>query len=693
MSDLSCQYDTVLRGILDNHAEQNTKSILLRQPPKWLSEDIKHEKRIRRKLERKMRRTKTECDSLAFAAQRDLVNYKIESSKRTYLQSLIEEAAGDQKKLFDIVKSLTRQNKESPLPEHTSTKTLANDFVKYFEDKIARINVGLSQRDPEQLSVELRDRECPVKFDSFKEVNTEDVRKLIQKSKSKSCSLDPLPTWLLKECMDELVQVITRIINMSFSEGNFPEHFKEALIIPLIKKIILERIFPSYRPVSNLLYLSKLTEKAAADQLLEHCNDQDLLEWLQSAYKCGHSIETALLRVQNDIFLAMDQQKCVLLVLLDLSAAFDTVDHTMLLSRLEKRCGITGTALKWFHSYLTNRSQAVIIGSETSEHCKLSCGVPQGSVLGPLLFTIYMSPLGDVMRAHDIDFHTYADDTSLYLVFTPTQLQALAAREQMENCISDIHIWMHANRLKLNDGKTEFLVMGTKEQRAKIDLPFISVGDDQVYVSSSAKLLGVTQEPDMKLKGQVNQTVKSVSYHLHNLAKIRKYLSRSACESLTHAIISSRLDFCNSLLYGLPKYEIKRLQKLQNTAARIVVGLGPRDHITPTLMELHWLKVEERIEFKVILLIHKALFHSGPAYIKDLLTVYQQGRVLRSQNNIGIRLILPKGKVTTGDRAFAYQAPLLWNTLPDELRRDCETDTFKTLLKTYLFRKCYDDYL
>ena len=263
----------------------------------------------------------------------------------------------------------------------------------------------------------------------------------------------------------------------------------------------------------------------------------------------------------------------------------------------------------------------------------------------------------------------------------------------METCISDIRIWMHSNRLKLNDGKTEFLVMGTKEQRAKIDLPSIAVGDDQVNVSSGAKLLGVFQEPDMKLRGHINHTVKSVSFHLHNLAKITKYLNRPACESLTHSIINSHLDFCNSLLYGLPKYQIERLQKLQNTAARIVVGLGPRDHITGTLIELHWLKVEERIEFKVILLIHKALFHSGPAYIRELLTVYQQGRTLRSQNNVGVRLLLPKGKVTIGARALVYQAPLLWNTLPDELRKDCETDIFKVHLKTFLFRKCYHGHL
>ncbi len=306
---MSCQYDSVLRKIQDNHAEQETKNILLRQPPKLLSEDIKNEKRIRRQLQRKMRSTDTDLDRMAFAAQRNLVNYKIESSKRDFLQSQVEEAGSDQKKLFEIVKSLTRQTKESPLPEYTSAKTLANEFVMYFEDKITRINVGLSERDPGELSIELPERVCPTKFESFMQVSVGDVRKLIQKSKSKSCSLDPIPTWLLKEYTEELIEVITRIINISLSEGIFPEHFKEALILPLIKKLILERIFPNYRPVSNLLYLSKLTERAAADQLLDHCVDQDLLELLQSAYKTGHSIETALLRVQNDILLAMDQQK------------------------------------------------------------------------------------------------------------------------------------------------------------------------------------------------------------------------------------------------------------------------------------------------------------------------------------------------------------------------------------------------
>ncbi len=123
------------------------------------------------------------------------------------------------------------------------------------------------------------------------------------------------------------------------------------------------------------------------------------------------------------------------------------------------------------------------------------------------------------------------------------------------------------------------------------------------------------------------------------------------------------------------------------TAARIVVGLGPRNHITVTLIELHWLKVKEHIDFKVILIIHKALFHAGPGYIKDLLTVYEQGRVLRSQKITGVRLVLPKGKITTE----SHKAPLLWNTLPDELRMDCDTEVFKKVLKTYSFRKCYEE--
>ena len=189
---------------------------------------------------------------------------------------------------------------------------------------------------------------------------------------------------------------------------------------PLLKKASLDKnVLKNYRPVSNLPFLSKVLEKVIAkrlDDYLAACNMQELY---QSAYTAHHSTETALLKVKNDICKFVDDQGAAALVLLDLSAAFDTIDHGILLRRLEARFGITGSALAWIASYLTDRKEVVLIGESKSNDRSLCYGVPQGSVLGPLLFTLYTSELGDVMRRFNIQFHLYADDTQLYLPFNP----------------------------------------------------------------------------------------------------------------------------------------------------------------------------------------------------------------------------------------------------------------------------------
>ncbi len=257
---------------------------------------------------------------------------------------------------------------------------------------------------------------------AFESLTQEQVRKFIVKSPCKSCSLDPIPTALLRECLDLLLPVITDIVNMSLSNGSFPDEYKLALVTPLLKKLGLEIIFPSFRPVSNLQFLSKLTERAVASQFVDYIRDKQLKELLQSAYCEYHSTETALTKVHNDIMLAMDNQKVVLLLLLDLSAAFDTVDHDILLSRLELRFGVRGTVLQWFKSYLTDRSQAVTAQGSRSSSKVLQYGVPQGSVLGPILYCCYTAPLGDILRSQGVDFHFYADDSQIYLAFSPDVL-------------------------------------------------------------------------------------------------------------------------------------------------------------------------------------------------------------------------------------------------------------------------------
>ena len=283
--------------------------------------------------------------------------------------------------------------------------------------------------------------------------------------------------------------------------GEFPEQLKEVLVKPLLKKANLELVDKNYRPVSNWEFSGKLIEKAATDQIMEHISDNNLMEPLQSAYCSGHSMETALLKVKSGILKALGNQEIICLILLDLSAVFDTILKTGLLSRLEKRFGILGMCLNWIESYLTNRTQKVCLGSCTSTPVTLSFGVPQGSVLGPILFTLYTCLLGQICARHGIIYHLYADDMQVYLSFKPHVAGSMEnCISQLEACIGDVKEWMTLNLLKLNDDKTEFILFGTYQQLAKLNdiVVSIAIGDTKVLPVDSVHNLGYFMDKLLK---------------------------------------------------------------------------------------------------------------------------------------------------------------------------------------------------
>ena len=232
---------------------------------------------------------------------------------------------------------------------------------------------------------------------------------------------------------------------------------------------------------------ANIRQSSLASRLSEHVNEHNLSKVFQSAYKKRHSTESALVPLHNDILRAIDNGGCAILLLLDLSVAFDTVDHAILLSRLRDRFGVSGTALAWFQSYLLDRSQFVSIDGKRSSRRALSCGVPQGSVLGALLYLLYTSPLGDICRKHGLSFHLYADDTQIYIIFKPLINGSLEySKNLIQECTCDMSIWMKNNKLKLNDDKTDLLVL-TARHRPQPQMESIVVGSDLIFPSETVK--------------------------------------------------------------------------------------------------------------------------------------------------------------------------------------------------------------
>ena len=294
-----------------------------------------------------------------------------------------------------------------------------------------------------------------------------------------------------------------------------------------------------------------------ANQVSSHLTANNLHEPFQSAYRVRHSVETALTRVHNDISISLDSGRSVLLIMLDLSAAFDTIDHTILLNRLNAQFGMEGGTLAWFKNYLSGRSQVVTCNNSESPPSKLTCGVPQGSVLGPLLFSLYMAPLGDLIRQLDMSFHCYADDTQLYMSVDPNNTDNEVPK--LEQNLEIIQTWMTANLLKLNPNKTEYMVLSSKKS-TNITIPSITFNNSIIESTMAVRNLGVHFDMNLSLTKHVNSVCTNTYYHLRNIRTIKHYLPISAITSLVHSLISSRLDRCNILLTGYPNVLIHKLR-------------------------------------------------------------------------------------------------------------------------------------
>ncbi|MCK5882742.1 MAG: hypothetical protein KAG61_03570, partial [Bacteriovoracaceae bacterium] len=546
-------YNNSLKRVIDSHAPEIKKALILRPFAPWYTEELRNAKQKRRKLERRYRRTKLEVHKQIFRHQCCVVNKMVLRAKKDYFSKKVLECGHDQKALFGITNKLLNKTKKEILPDSGSAEELAERFLAFFTNKIKAIQDELvhSPSPPtSKMNCDFTTNDVPFPLQSFSPITDEDILKIIKQSTSKTCQLDPCPTWLIKDCIDTILPLITRIVNVSMSTATVPSTLKLATIKPHLKKPSLDpEILKNYRPVSNLTFLSKVIEKVVAANLKDHLKTNGLYEKMQSAYREAHSTETTLTRVQNDLLKIVDAGGTAILLLLDLSAAFDTLEHAIILDRLDHNFGIRDSALDWFRSYLSNRKQSVQIDGKLSNECTLDQGVPQGSVLGPILFTMYTTPLGKIIRDHNLDYHLYADDTQLYIAATPEELRT-DNTSRIEDCVCDIRAWMHGNMLKLNDGKTELIVFNTKRKNV-IDKISVQIGDHTIIPSKQVRNLGVIFDNHITMEAHVNNILRSSYINIQNIGRIRKYLTEDAAKSLIHAYIMSKIDYGNTLLYGV----------------------------------------------------------------------------------------------------------------------------------------------
>lgn len=663
-----------------------------RAPAPWHSAGLKEEKGQCRALERKWRKTKTEEDKTLFksAHRRYLNNCKI--ARRNFLGTRIREAKNSTQELFKILREFTETAGRNP--PVTPSQEICEGLAHFFKDKIDKIynnieNKRISRigtpannefREESEGSLEIRGSPVP-KLEAFAPITAEQVATMLAMTKSGSPA-DMAPPGVMAALADPLSISLTEIYNVSIKTSVFPLKWKKAYIKPLLKKPSADvSEMKNYRPISLLPIFSKVMEKFINNQLIEHLEHNNLLDPSQSGFRTGCSTEAALVEVTDNIRLHLDKGTPTMLVLLDLSAAFDTISHNILLRRL-KECGVEGKALAWLRSFLSNRLQLVKMDSFESTTSSIDKGVPQGSILSPTLFNVYVAPLANIIRNSGFHSISYADDTQ---IIVPFEADPTRTREKFKHCMIKVAEWMENNFLQLNTGKTEILLFGKADTMWSDDWWPRELGHTPTP-SIHARNLGVILDNKLTLEDHVNSLSGTCFGIMRMLNKTFPWLPLEARQTLIQALIVSRLDYGNALLVGARADLLAKMQVVQNMAARMALQKPRRQSAVPLLKALHWLPIKKRGIFKLLTMAFKAKQGQGPVYLRNKILPYMPGRQLRSSKS---NLLQPCRirKTRAGGRAFSYLAPFYWNKLPPKIQ-NCDTlFLFKKQLKTWLFQE------
>ena len=685
-------YNEDLKHCLDKHAPKTVGRVIYRDRPNWMDHEYVTERAKRRRFERVYKHSRTPINKLFLSLQSKICSDMVKVKKKARLQGEILSRADNQKALFSLIHDMSDCSKTGKLPEvYGCDMDLANDFNKFFNNKINTIRSNFNNstvHTSNNISTDndFNDSTC---LYNFRPCNTEEISSIIKSSGITVSPADIFPSCLLADNIDILLPRITDLVNLSLSTGSI-DGLKEAIIRPLLKEHNLDiNELKNYRPVSNLQFLGKLIERVVLSRLQEHMSLINYNNNTQFGYKKSHSTELLLLKFINDVLVGIDSKDGVVVLLIDLSAAFDTVDNRKLLNILCTELNIRGTALKWFKSFLLNRSQCVLIGSCMSESIEISCGVPQGSVLGPVLFNIYINSLSNVFMTNGFNTLSYADDNSGYQVFSLSSTSDMF-NESIPNCISRLRSWMDEFFLKINEDKTKIMVFGRPSFHRNFSQTEVVLNNgDVIEITDRIKYLGFYFDNLLSLTTHVNKVTSHCYSLLKTIRKIRRYLTEAQAKLLIHSLISSRIDYCNVLMFGAQKVNcLNKLQRVQDCASKIVLQKGRLQGYPSSyrLEILHWLPVEKRVVFKALVIIFNCFQGTAPVLLSSLLVRKFPDSIVTDDDfncDFDDRLFYPTYSI--GRRAFQFYAPRLWNVLPIDLCSCSNKDVFKKQLKTYLW--------
>ncbi|KAI5721142.1 hypothetical protein M8J77_016710 [Diaphorina citri] len=645
------------------------QSRVKRRPAPWLTDELKRKMNARDRAHAQYRRTKSPLDWEKYRKLRNGCTHACRDARRGHIVEYISEGSPDN--IWPLLKGMG-VGPDQHSSDNSSNSVDLNGLNSHFTTNPAQVNGDVKTRTLQQIQ-SLPKPDCP-SFD-FRDVTSSEVSTALSAIKSNATGNDGVCLRFIKLFLSSILPVLTHIYNESLSSHVFPDMWKYSLVTP-IPKVKTPSSTNDYRPISILPVLSKVFERLVYAQINAFLTTNCLLNPLQSGFRAGHSTSSALLKVTDDMRRAMDKKMLTILLLLDFSKAFDSVDHDILLARLVSM-NLSGDVVEWFRSYLSGRKQCVKgKDGELSDWLDCTSGVPQGSVLGPLLFSLFINSITSGIRSN---CHLYADDLQLYVHFLEGDF--VSAVRLLNDDLEYIRIWTGAHGILPNPNKFQAIVVGSEKRLPRVDLTTgqLSFNGTTIPYSNNVKNLGVIIDSTLSWESHINNVTKKCFFSFHSLNLLRRILPFNVRKLVCSTLILPIIEYADNVYIGMTKELQTKVQRLQNTCVRYIFGLRKYDHVSMCRASLGWLTMDQRREIHVSTLLWRVLNTRTPSYLASMFTpLALHAHDTRSGDEA--LLMIPVHRTEFFARSFSVQAAKLWNSLPRKLRTCDNQKVFRRLI-------------
>lgn len=665
-------FNFALVQIYDKHAP--LRPVRLKHlPAPWLTADIKALMAKRNAAKVRYRNDPTEANQRRYKALRNRCSRVCRDAQRQHIHASVSN--GDPAKVWSFLKSLGIGKTNSSDPHNLNMDSLNQHF-----SSASSIPLSSKQSTLQKLCSIVPQHSA---F-SFRHVSSREVEKNIVAIKSNAEGLDGISRQMILLGSDILVPILCHIFNFSLDTGTFPNCWRLAAVIP-IPKISNPSLPSHFRPISILPFLSKVLERLVHSQITAFVNCNHILSPYQSGFRPGHSTVTALTKVSDDIREGMSNQRLTVLILLDFSNAFNTVDFDILLAML-KSIFLSDLVVDWFRHYLIGRRQCIRTDNTLSNFCDVTAGVPQGGVLSPLLFSIFINFLTPFLTCQ---FHLYADDLQIYSQASVSEFDTLITR--LNDNLSNIYNWSRSHGLKVNPDKSQAIIIGGSKQLARLNVtnvPSLLFDSTPLTYSKEVKNLGVIFDSTLSWYPHIAEVSRKIFAASGSLRRWKNLLPVKTKVELAQSLLLPILDYADVCNIDLNEDSLNKLQRLQNLCVRFIYGLRKFDHVSEHRRELGWLPIRLRREEHVLTLLYNVLYDPRtPFYLKERFEYLgvDHGRELRSKSDNLLKLPLSRSEYYRD--SFTIKAARLWNNLPPDIRHSKSLPIFKSKLHSYLLTK------